>query len=349
MNSWNLMLNDTSRYELKNVSNDSLWNFVQFELKKLKYEKPCNPKLIFDGKTLVFQPQKDGSEIDWYKLKILFIDQLSQPFKIVDLIKKEVYKTAKFKIEDKKCAEILSIAKRKSELKLTFTSDNQKFELTGLGLTKLLITDENMSLQLNEGRLYSYLNAIAKNVDRIQSPISFIDASNTSRTISTSEIGKRLHIQKMMQEVNKNFNANTSFEKEVIYLLNGVPTNSLTTNRNYIEVNLSAQKVFFFKNDSVVLSSDIVTGKNGMSTPKGAFFIKYKETNTYLDGPGYHCYVRYFMPIYNGIGLHDASWRRSFGGNIYAGSGSHGCINLPPPVAAFAFNNYAVGTVVICH
>lgn len=349
INSWNFKFNDTLNEELLNITNDSLWNYTFDKLTKLKYKQACNPKLYFDGKTFSFKSHEDGNEINWEKLKNLVLSQLNQPFKTISLLNNGVYKTSEFKVDDKVCSEIISIAEKRSKLKFTFIDNNVKYELTGTDLSKILTTNEEMKLQIDDSRLYSYLNSLAKKVDRIQSPISFIDASNTSRVISNSELGHRLNIQAMMKEVNKNFNANSSFEKEVIYLLKGVPSISLTSNRNYIEVNITEQKIFFFKNDSIVLSSDIVTGKNGMSTPKGAFFIKYKETNTYLDGPGYHCYVRYFMPIFNGIGLHDASWRSNFGGNIYAASGSHGCINLPPPVAAFAYNNYPVGAVVICH
>ena len=35
------------------------------------------------------------------------------------------------------------------------------------------------------------------------------------------------------------------------------------------------------------------------------------------------------MPFNMNIGMHDATWRNSFGGNIYINNGSHGCINLP--------------------
>ena len=35
------------------------------------------------------------------------------------------------------------------------------------------------------------------------------------------------------------------------------------------------------------------------------------------------------MPFNGGIGLHDATWRSKFGGDIYVTNGSHGCINLP--------------------
>lgn len=55
------------------------------------------------------------------------------------------------------------------------------------------------------------------------------------------------------------------------------------------------------------------------------------------------------MPFNNGIGMHDAKWRSSFGGAIYKTSGSHGCINLPPSVAKTIFDNISAGTPVICY
>ena len=49
--------------------------------------------------------------------------------------------------------------------------------------------------------------------------------------------------------------------------------------------------------------------------------------------------MKYWMPFNGGIGLHDASWRSKFGGEIYKNSGSHGCVNLPRSVAETIYNN----------
>lgn len=43
----------------------------------------------------------------------------------------------------------------------------------------------------------------------------------------------------------------------------------------------------------------------------------------------YQSHVNFWMPFNGGIGLHDATWRSKFGGDIYVTNGSHGCINLP--------------------
>lgn len=55
------------------------------------------------------------------------------------------------------------------------------------------------------------------------------------------------------------------------------------------------------------------------------------------------------MPFNGNIGLHDATWRSTFGGTIYKTSGSHGCVNLPPAVAKTIFENIAAGVPVLCY
>lgn len=55
------------------------------------------------------------------------------------------------------------------------------------------------------------------------------------------------------------------------------------------------------------------------------------------------------MPFNGGIGLHDATWRNSFGGSIYKNNGSHGCINLPYNVASKIYNSIKVGDPIVCY
>ena len=106
--------------------------------------------------------------------------------------------------------------------------------------------------------------------------------------------------------------------------------------------------MYFYKNGSVVLSSPIVTGTNGVNdTPRGNYKILGKARNIYLTGPDYRSYVSYWMPfIGNKIGLHDASWRGSFGGSIYLTNGSHGCVNMPYYAAQALYEQAPVGTTV---
>lgn len=121
---------------------------------------------------------------------------------------------------------------------------------------------------------------------------------------------------------------------------------------NYIMVSIEKQKLWFYRHGKLKLTSGVVTGtKNVWDTITGSFRIRSKAQGTYLTGPDYRSWVNYWMLIDYGtqIGLHDATWRGSFGGSIYVTNGSHGCINLPYWVAETIYNSAPVGTLVLIY
>jgi len=127
---------------------------------------------------------------------------------------------------------------------------------------------------------------------------------------------------------------------------------------SYIEVNLSKQHLWVWQNQNVIYDSPITSGATGAGFPTvtGLFHIYYKTTNTHLIGYqygpryDYDVAVQYWMPFYEGFGLHDASWRHGdFGGSDYYYGGSHGCVNLPLATAAFLYGWSVVGTPVWIH
>ena len=119
----------------------------------------------------------------------------------------------------------------------------------------------------------------------------------------------------------------------------------------YVEIDLSNQHLWYYKNGECLVSASIVSGKvaEGWLTPNGVFSIYDKETSTYLEGADYRAFVNYWMPFYGGYGLHDGTWHSTFGGTIYYYDGSHGCVNMPLSAAATVYNNASVGTKVIIY
>lgn len=130
------------------------------------------------------------------------------------------------------------------------------------------------------------------------------------------------------------------FDKESIDLM---PT-------TFVEVDISSQTLNFYQDSNLILTTPVTTGKNGVyDTRIGYFQIAYKNYNTFLEGPGYKVHVDYWMPFDGGIGLHDATWRGTFGGDIYTYNGSHGCVNMPYDAAQTVYENVSEGTRVLVH
>lgn len=119
---------------------------------------------------------------------------------------------------------------------------------------------------------------------------------------------------------------------------------------NYIEIDMRHQKLYMYKNGECIVDTDIVTGnvQAGHNTPSGSYILNYKTKNTYLRGPTWNSFVNYWMPFNGGIGLHDATWRNSFGGTIYKTDGSHGCVNLPKNAAKTIYENISKDFAIFC-
>lgn len=114
----------------------------------------------------------------------------------------------------------------------------------------------------------------------------------------------------------------------------------------YIEVKISTQKLVYYIKKKPVFTTDVTTGLNG-ATKLGNFRVNKKARNTYLVTKKYKSFVKYWIG-YDGrsYGIHDASWRKKFGGKIYLTNGSHGCVNIPTKAAEKLYSMVEVGTPV---
>lgn len=128
----------------------------------------------------------------------------------------------------------------------------------------------------------------------------------------------------------------------------------------YIDVDLESQFARLFDEEgNVIWESAFVSGDmyQGHSTVTGTFQIYSMQTNTVLVGldynndgqPDYESFVNYWMPFCGGYGLHDATWRANFGGEVYQYYGSHGCVNLPYSKAEELYGITHVGETVNVH
>ena len=100
----------------------------------------------------------------------------------------------------------------------------------------------------------------------------------------------------------------------------------------YVEISISEQHMWYYQDGNLMLDTDVVTGMDipSRATHPGVFRVRWKETEHTMTGSYGSAFVHYWLPLTeDGIGIHDASWRGSYGGTIYISNGSHGCINTP--------------------
>lgn len=117
----------------------------------------------------------------------------------------------------------------------------------------------------------------------------------------------------------------------------------------YIEVDMGQQHMYYYMGGELVLDTPVVTGNmsKGWDTPSKVCYVYYKQKNRVLRGKNYATPVKYWMAVDGNIGIHDATWRKEFGGDIYLTNGSHGCINTPLDVMSELYEIVENGTPVI--
>jgi len=119
---------------------------------------------------------------------------------------------------------------------------------------------------------------------------------------------------------------------------------------DFVLVDISEQKVVFYRNNTRILADQCVTGNasKGLNTTVGIHKIVFKDLNRTLKGSYGEAFVRYWMRFTaGGQGLHDAGWRNNFSPSVYVSNGSHGCVNLKRPTAQTIYDNSYIGMFVI--
>lgn len=116
------------------------------------------------------------------------------------------------------------------------------------------------------------------------------------------------------------------------------------SSERWVEVDLSEQKLIAWDGEKKFLETLVSSGLSQTPTPTGEFRIWTKFRYTKMEGgQGKHYYylpnvpfVMFFenskVPGYKGYGLHGTYWHDDFGTQR-----SHGCVNLPTPIAEKLF------------
>jgi len=105
-----------------------------------------------------------------------------------------------------------------------------------------------------------------------------------------------------------------------------------------IKIVLSSQHLWVYEGTTVVVSTDVATGRPDLPTPTGNFHVMSKSSPFLFispwpkGNPNYYApvWVSYAMPFApGGYYIHDATWQTNWGPGANVRSGSHGCVNVP--------------------
>lgn len=331
---------------------------------------PVDAALEFQGEGFQIIPETDGTKIKMEEFTSSLAEAILAGENIFSLEEHQLYEEPEIRATDE------DLLERQKELN-TFLDCSITYELPGgeqfcldsSVLKDWLLQDEAGNYSFDntyfEEKLAAFIQELAARVDTIGKELTFSSTLHGAYSLTSESFGWGMADSREKDQLRQEIQQHAHITREPIYYSRGFSTTENGGIGNtYIEVDMSAQHMWYYENGSCVLESDVVTGKmtKDRYTPEGIFAIYDLVRGKTLIGenipgtntPEYETDVAYWMPFNGAIGLHDADWNytngnNGFGGTRYIKNGSHGCVNLPSGVAGELFSMIEIGTPVICY
>lgn len=294
---------------------------------------------------------KEGNTLDPEKTKNGISEAVMDLKPELSLEELEAYVRPSVPSDDPQLLDQVQTLNRYVNTTITYKFGDEKQVLSGDTISKWVGVGEDGKVYLDSSAVTAYVKDLASKYDTATSAKNLKTSYGQNVRITGGVYGWKINQSAEADELAQLIRTGESQTREPIYKQTAANHGPNDYGSTYVEINLTAQHLYYYKDGKLVVDSDFVSGNEskGWATPAGVYTITYKERNATLKGEDYSTPVSYWMPFNGNIGLHDASWRSSFGGSIFKTSGSHGCVNLPPSVAKTIFENINAGIPVLCY
>ena len=320
--------------------------------------KPKDAYLGRDGDTYSIVPEDPGNEIIREKIVAVLEDGIDSDVSEINLMETDCYTKPKIYSDDPSLTETFEKYK-----KVNF----QKITLDMTGATEVLETPDIIEFyddkgEISKDKINDYVRELAYKYDTYEEQRSFVNSYGYEIIVGTGAdtYGFLLDIEGTTEQLYNLMKEKKTEETVPVWAAEGWTRleDGSDIGGTYIEISISDQRLWAYSGGELVLATDVVTGNyNKNDTPKGVFSILSKATDTHLKGQEklpngkidkWDSFVNFWMALnWSGVGLHNAPWRSEFGGTIYQGGGSHGCVNMNYDSAKYLYDNYPFGTPVI--
>lgn len=318
-----------------------------------KAVEPVNAKIseYVSGQGYSIEPEQEGTAVEAEKLTQAVTGAIENLQDHLSLEEADVYKKPTVLKDDASLAEQLDKMNKYAKMSVTYQFGDSTETLNGDQIHAWLIANADGSVSVDSSKVSEYVSEMVKAHNTSNKAKTLKTSYGSTIQVSGGTYGWKINQAAETEALAAIIASGESTTREPEYSQKAASHGANDYGDTYVEINLTGQHLFFYKEGKLVVESDFVSGNlaKGWGTPAGSYPLAYKQKNAVLKGENYRTPVNYWMPFNNGIGMHDAKWRSSFGGTIYKTGGSHGCINLPPSVAKTIFDNISAGTPVICY
>ncbi len=328
-----------------------------------------NAKIVRnDSGKFEIQPETLGDKFDTNVLLNYVVEQLNAGKNTINMEESGCYENYRAKVKTTDLQDDLEVYNRYSNCTITFDFDDRKEQVDNDTIISWLLKREDGSfvatsghdIPLNQDAIAEYVAQLAEKTDTYGKDHDFyatLDGWITVPWTDASCYGWQIDQKATVSEIVDLIDKGDPVVVEPVYTEWGKGYTRQTDDigTTYIEVDISAQHFWYYRDNELLMDYDVVSGTETMSsrrTPRGICKIVGHAQGVTLGTyaiQGYEQWVDYWMPFnYLGCGFHDLS-RGAYGGSIYMYNGSHGCLNMRHSEAKNLYSEIEDNIPVIVH
>jgi lipoprotein-anchoring transpeptidase ErfK/SrfK len=313
--------------------------------------EPQDAKIEYADDKYVIVPEVNGNKVVKDILYKRVFEKLEKGETSIDLESTGCYLEPEYTSDSEKIIEAKDLLNKYLSCKVTYTIGTQKEILDASIINQWIEVDSDMEVTIDEQAAKDYVETLAKEYNTVGNERDFVTSLGGNIKISGGDYGWSINKSTETQSLIENIKSGEVVERQPNFLQVAAYGSNEDIGSTYIEIDLTTQHLWYYKAGALITEGPIVTGNiakdNG--TPAGVYKLKYKQKDAVLKGEDYETNVAYWMPFNGNIGMHDATWRSTFGETIYMTNGSHGCVNCPYDLAESIYLNVSAGIPVICY
>ena len=315
--------------------------------------EPRNAELKYTADGAVITKEVMGTRLDYDKTKTAIIHALDDGSTSIDLEKEGLYQNPEVYADDDALNEKANALNLVLGANVTLEMGDQSVQINPeMTAETFLSLDMDGNYYVDDSKVSSYIVKLADKTDTVGRKRTFHTSLGTTVELEGGDYGWTLDADSTAQELEEALKEKKKGTLEPVYFTTGLCRDKNDIGNTYVEIDLTNQHMWFYKNGSLIVDTPVVTGnpqKNNETPSGGVWSLKGKYRNATLKGEGYATPVDYWLPFNGGVGIHDLQKRYYFGGSVYNGAGSHGCINTPLAAVKLIYNGIGDGTPVVVY
>ncbi|MCU6760933.1 Uncharacterized vancomycin resistance protein [uncultured Roseburia sp.] len=318
-----------------------------------KMEKPKDAHLSYSDGSFQIVKETEGTWLENDTVLKALQQAVTEGQEMLDLDADGCYTAPAVYEDSKELKSQQSKVNKLLEVKITYDFGDRSEVVDSDLISQWITFGDNFTFDLDQEKVEAYEKELGYKYDTFGLSRQFKTSTGETITLKGGDYGWCIHKSKSAEALIEKILAGESGTIEPEYLYKGKDRNTNDIGGTYIEVSIARQRMWCYKDGKLIVDTPVVTGNiniKGRATPSGGVWaIDARTTDYYLTGEGYRSHVNFWLPFNGNVGIHDATWRDTFGGSIYKTNGSHGCVNTPYENAKKIYEAVTIGTPVVVY